>query len=198
MKSRQHGYSLIEVLVAMAITSIVLLTVVTLFYMGRKNVYSGKQMTVAAASGTQILEDLSTMTAQDLGTNFNLTDTTALTTVTLQGVPGAAGGQISFDNSIARDTSAWTVATTSPYAITSSNDPNGYMTKWLRTLIPQGDQNSVMAKPVIGLIFTPRNPTDVNKKFTTAQFIRTRIYVSWQESAARRRYAFFDTTKVNR
>jgi hypothetical protein len=55
-----------------------------------------------------------------------------------------------------------------------------------------------MAKPVIGLIFTPRNPTNVNQKFTTAQFIRTRIYVSWQESAERRRYAFFDTTKVNR
>jgi prepilin-type N-terminal cleavage/methylation domain-containing protein len=199
MRSRQHGYSLVEVLIAMAITSIVLLTVVTLFYMGRRNVYSGKQMTVAAACGTQILEDLSTMTAQDLGTNFNLTDATTLGPVTLQGVPGAPGGQISFDNSIARDTGGWTVATTTPFTITGiSNDPNGYMTKWFRMLIPQGDQNSVMAKPVIGLIFTPRNPTDVNKKFTTAQFIRTRIYVSWQESVERRRYAFFDTTKVNR
>jgi hypothetical protein len=72
------------------------------------------------------------------------------------------------------------------------------MTKWLRTLIPQGDQSSVMLKPVIGLIFTPRNPTDVNKTFTTAQCIRARLYISWQESAERRRYAFFDTTKVNR
>src|SRR4029077_8963269 len=86
MKPRQRGYSLVEVLIAMAITSVVLLTVVTLFYMGRRNVYSGKQMTVAAASGTQILEHLSTMTAGDIVTNFNLTDATTLTTVTLSNV----------------------------------------------------------------------------------------------------------------
>src|SRR6267378_7030470 len=99
MKSRQRGYSLVEVLIAMAITSVVLLTVVTLFYMGRKNVYSGKQMTVAAASGTQILEDFSTMTAQDIVTNFNLSDAAALGTVTLPNVLGAPNGQLSFDNS---------------------------------------------------------------------------------------------------
>ena len=199
MKPRQRGYSLVEVLIAMAITSVVLLTVVTLFYMGRRNVYSGKQMTVAAASGTQILEDLSTMTAQDLGTNFNITDATTLGTVTLQNVVGAAGGQISFDNSVGRDsTSACTVLATTPYTITCTNDPNGYMAKWLRTLVPQGNKSSVMNNPLIGIVFTPRSPTDVAKKFTTAQFVRARVYVSWQESPGRRRYAFFDTTKVNR
>lgn len=199
MKPRQRGYSLIEVLIAMAITSIVLLTVLTLFYMGRRNVYSGKQMTAAAASGTQILEDLSTMTAQDLGTHFNVTDSTALATVTLQGVPGAAGGNITFADSIIRDTTSCTVAVTSPYAITGcANDTDGYMAKWLRTLIPQANRSSVMTNPIIGMVFTPRNPTDATKKFTTAQFIRARVYVSWQEGPTRRRYAFFDTTKVNR
>ena len=199
MKPRQRGYSLVEVLIAMAITSVVLLTVITLFYMGRKNVYSGKQMTAAAALGTQILEDLSTMTAQDLGTNFNMTDGTTLGTVTLQNVLGASNGQISFDNSIGRDTSACTVAASTPYAITScANDPSGYMAKWLRTLVPQANRASVMTNPLIGIVFTPRSPTDVSKKFTTAQFIRARVYVSWQEGPTRRRYAFFDTTKVNR
>src|SRR5882757_10282898 len=128
MKPRQRGYSLVEVLIAMAITSVVLLTVVTLFYMGRKNVYSGKQMTVAAASGTQILEDLSTMTAQDLGTNFNIDDNTTLGTVTLQNVVGAPSGQVTFANSVGRDTStACSLLTTTPYTISCSNDPNGYM-----------------------------------------------------------------------
>ncbi len=198
MKTRQHGYSLVEVLIAMAITSVVLLTVVTLFYMGRKNVYSGKQMTVAAATGTQILEDLSTMTAQDIVTNFNLSDASALGTVTLSNVVGASNGQISFDNSVGRDSSVCSVAATSPYAITCPNDPNGYMVKWMRTLIPQGNRSSMMTNPLIGFVFTPRSPTDVAKKVTTAQFIRARIYVSWQEGPTRRRYAFFDTTKVNR
>ncbi len=199
MKPRQHGYSLIEVLIAMAITSVVLLTVITLFYMGRRNVYSGKQMTAAAAMGTQIMEDLSTMTAQDLGTNFNMDDSTTLGTVTLQNVVGASGGQISFDNSIGRDSSACTVATSPLYTITNcGNDPNGFMAKWLRTLIPQANKTSVMTNPLIGIVFTPRNPTIVSQKFTTAQFIRARVYISWQEGPTRRRYAFFDTTKVNR
>jgi len=57
-KRNQSGYSLIEVLIAIAITSVVLLTVVTLFYMGRRNVYSGKQMTYAVSVGTRVLEDL--------------------------------------------------------------------------------------------------------------------------------------------
>jgi prepilin-type N-terminal cleavage/methylation domain-containing protein len=198
MKPRQRGYSLIEVLIAMAITSVVLLTVITLFYMGRRNVYSGKQMTAAAAVGTQILEDLSTMTAQDLGSNFKMDDTTTLTTITLQGVANATNGQISFDNSIGRDSNACTVATTSPYAITCTNDPNGYMAKWLRMLIPQSNTASVMTNPVIGFVFTPRSPTDNTKKVTTAQFTRARIYISWEEGKNHRRYAFFDTTKVNR
>lgn len=200
MKPRQHGYSLIEVLIAMAITSVVLLTVVTLFYMGRRNVYSGKQMTAAAAMGTQIMEDLSTMTAQDLGTNFNMDDSTTLGTVTLQNVVGASGGQISFTNSIGRDSSACTVDTSgAPYAITNcGNDPNGFMAKWLRTLIPQANKASVMTNPLIGIVFTPRAPTNPAQKFTTAQFVRARVYVSWQEGPTRRRYAFFDTTKVNR
>ena len=52
MKKRQSGYSLVEVLVAIAITAVVLLTVITLFYMGRRNVYSGKQTTQAVSIGT--------------------------------------------------------------------------------------------------------------------------------------------------
>jgi prepilin-type N-terminal cleavage/methylation domain-containing protein len=198
MKPRQRGYSLVEVLIAMAITSVVLLTVITLFYMGRRNVYSGKQMTVAAATGTQILEDMSTMTAQDLQTNFNLTDAATLGTVTLQGVADASNGQLSFTGSIARDSSGCTVAATTPFAITCTNDPNGYMAKWLRTLIPQATTGSLMTNPVIGLVFTPRSPTVNTQLVSTAQFIRARIYVSWEEGKNHRRYAFFDTTKVNR
>src|SRR5207237_889522 len=67
MKKRtQSGYSLVEVLIALAITSVVLLTVVTLFYMGRRNVYSGKQMTYAVSVGTRMMEDLSSMSSADL------------------------------------------------------------------------------------------------------------------------------------
>src|SRR2546428_3873467 len=91
MKTRtQSGYSLVEVLIALAITSIVLLTVVTLFYMGRRNVYSGKQMTYAVSVGTRMLEDLSNWVSSDVLSNFNIDDTTATATVTVNGVTYAS------------------------------------------------------------------------------------------------------------
>ena len=199
MRKEQSGYSLIEVLIAIAITSVVLLTVITLFYMGRRNVYSGKQQTLAVATGTQILEDLSTMTAQDLGTNFNIDDAVIPGPVVLQGISDGPSGQLSFANSIGRDSSNCTVSSTAPaYAITCTNDPTGYMAKWLRTLSPQANKSAVLTNPLIGMVITPRLPANVNLKFTTAEFIRVRVYVSWEEGSNRRRYAFFDTSKVNR
>lgn len=182
MKPRQHGYSLIEVLIAMAITSVVLLTVITLFYMGRRNVYSGKQMTYAVSVGTRVTEDLSTMTADDVDTNFNIVDTTPLTTVTLSNVAGASSGKIDFLNSVGRDTDTIDPAAT---------DPSGYLAAWKQQIDP-----TKLAGATIGVVITPRTPVDTASPVTTAQFTKIRIYVAWNEAANRRRFAFFDTTKV--
>jgi len=181
MKSRQHGYSLIEVLIAIAITSVVLLTVLTLFYMGRRNVYSGKQMSYAVAVGTRVLEDLSTMTADDVLTNFNIDDKTAMTSpVTLNNVAGY--GALTFANSVARDTDN----------IDSTNtDPNGYLAAWKKEIDP-----AKLAGATVGIVITPRSPMTPASPVTTAQFTRVRVYVAWDEAANRRRFAFFDTTKV--
>jgi prepilin-type N-terminal cleavage/methylation domain-containing protein len=180
MKSSQRGYSLIEVLIAIAITSVVLLTVTTLFYMGRRNVYSGKQMTYAVSIGTRVLEDLSTMTADDLDDNFKIDDVTQLTTITLNNVTGS--GQISFNNSVARDTDNIDATNT---------DPSGYLAAWKNEIDP-----SKLSGATVGLVLTPRTPMIAAEPVTTAQFTKVRIYVAWDESANRRRYAFFDTTKV--
>jgi prepilin-type N-terminal cleavage/methylation domain-containing protein len=189
MKARQQGYSLIEVLVAVAITSVVLLTVLTLFYMGRRNVYSGKQTTYANSIGTRVLEDLSAMSADDLLTNFVIDDNTTLSTVTLSNVSAAPGGRIDFANSILRNTNTISASTEVP--------PNGYLTTWKTYLDP-----SKLTGATVGIIITPRAPTNivnglpVNAPITTAQFTKVRVYIAWDESANRRRYAFFDTTKV--
>jgi len=204
MKNRhQTGYSLVEVLVAIAITSVVLLTVVTLFYMGRRNVYNGKQTTTAVAVGTRMLEDLSAMTSDDVLDNFAIDDNTALGTVTLTGVYGAAdggvNGQLQYATSATRDTSACTVSTaTNPATITCTNDPNGYMVNWLRMVIPHDNKNEIFAEPQIGIVLTPRNPVTNTAPWTTARYTKIRAYVSWAESKSRRRYTFFDTTKVTR
>lgn len=186
-RKTQNGYSLVEVLIALAITSIVLLTVVTLFYMGKRNVYSGKQQTYAVTVGTRILEDLSTLTASDLLTDFTITDSTALSTVgPIQGT--------SYASSFTRDTSTCTPNGTPPPAYTCTGDATGlwFLSAWKSLIDPTKLENAK-----VGLIFTPTNPADGTKPWSTARFIKIRAYIQWDE-AQRRRIAYFDTTKVNR
>ncbi len=196
-RRRSRGYSLIEVLVAIAITSVVLLTVVTLFYVGKRNVYSGKERTYAVAIGTRVLEDLSAMTWSNIQTNFSITNATTLSTITLDGLPsGSPGtnnkGQMVIDNSIARDTTGCTYSN----GWTCTNDTNKFLSKWMTEVSATGNASEKLANPVLGLIITPRSPTNVALPITTAQFTKVRVYIRWDESAASHRYAFFDTTKV--
>jgi len=60
-RRREGGFNLIEVLIAMALLSTVLLSVVTLFFMGRSNVYSGKQLTRATAVSVHANEDIAAL-----------------------------------------------------------------------------------------------------------------------------------------
>lgn len=179
MTKKHAGYSLVEVLIALAITSVVLLTVVTLFYMGKRNVYSGKQQTYAVSVGVRILEDLSQMTASDLQANFAMDDSTALASNTINGVSYAA--------STVLDSST---CTGTPIACTS--DTNGYLAAWFALIDPTKLQDAR-----IRLVITPTNPVDASKKVTTAQFFKTRIIINWNE-AQRQRFAYYDTTLANR
>jgi prepilin-type N-terminal cleavage/methylation domain-containing protein len=187
----RRGYSLIEVLIAVAITGVVMLTIVTLFYMGRRNVYSGKQMTYAVSVGTRVMEDLSTMTDGDLLTAFGITDATNRQTVVVcnnkllpLGTTTCNHNIITtFDSSTERETGT----------INSGTDPGGYLTQW-GTLVTGAN----LTNGKVGLVITPRNPADNTKNWTTARFTRVRVYVQWDEAKNRTRTAFFDTTKVNR
>ncbi len=183
MKKRTSGYSLIEVLVAIAITSIVLLTVLSLFYMGRRNVYGGKQMTQAVA----VLE---VMTVSQFRTNFALTDN-ATGNITVPNVPGR--GDIVYPASVARDSSGCTVA--AGPVVTCTNDPYKFMANWYSMLLVGTNKDAVLATPSSGLVITPRLPRVPANDMTTAQFTRIRVYVAWDETPKARRYAFFDTTK---
>lgn len=173
---RSRGYSLIEVLIALAITSIVLLTVVTLFYMGRRNVYSGKQMTYAVSVGTRALEDVSQMTLQDVLTNFNIANNQSLSSVTINGT--------SYANSYEEDTGSMTAAP-------NPSTPPAILTNWKSMC-------TNLSNPTVGVIFTPRASTDTSNIFSTATYLRMRIFIQWDEAQNRRRIAVFDTTKINR
>ena len=187
---KERGYSLIEVLIAVAVTGFVLLSVVVLFVMGRRNVYSGKQMTYAVSVGTRVMEDLSSMTTQDVLSNFGIDDSTPNTNTVVVcnrnllplGTTTCTGAQETFNNSTERDTQT----------INPNTDPGGYLNRW-STLVT----NANLTNAKVGLVITPRNPASPAAPWTTARFTRVRVYVQWDEGP-RTRNAYFDTTKINR
>ena len=173
----QKGYNLVEVMIATALLGVVILSIVTLFFIGKRNVYSGKQMSAANAVATRVLEDLALMSATDVLTNFNITDDTALTSNNVGGTDYAG--------SVLRDTRA---------TIDSNNDPSGYLTRW-KALVDSTTNFAYKGRVV--LVITPANPIDNDEPVTTAQVVRVRGFVEWNEGIRPRRVPF-EASKLQR
>ena len=87
----QAGYNLVEVIIALAVFGVVAMTIFTLFVMGRRNVYSGKQASQAVAVGTQVLEDIGPLNKRMLyNSAFGIADTDTGAAVTLPQVSGTS------------------------------------------------------------------------------------------------------------
>lgn len=171
----EGGFNLIEVLIAMALLSTVLLSIVTLFFMGRSNVYSGKQLTRATSVAVHANEDLAALTGGDFFSAFNVVkgNTTSSNTV----------GGIAYAGSIIRTTTA---------DAGGANDPRGYLTRW-KSFVGQDR----MSKGKVTLIMMPTDLSDA-ADITTARIIQVRIVTEWNEPPNRPRSVFIDTTKFNR
>jgi prepilin-type N-terminal cleavage/methylation domain-containing protein len=171
---RQRGYNLVETLIAMALLGTVLLSVMTLFVWGRKNVYSGKQMTRAVAVGTRVMEDLSALTRSNVEDAFNLT------AFTLDDVDIAGE---TYEDSILR------------VSTETTNDPMNYLSRWNALL---GQEN--FANGLVSMVITPVDPEAASgtpASISGSPIYRIRVYVQWNEET-RRRSIVFDTTKVDR
>lgn len=173
----QRGYSLVEVLIAMALLGTVLMSIITLFYFGRRNVYAGRQQTKITAVGTRVMEDLATMTADDVRANFNVptTATLASTCATINGV--------AYTNCIARRTSTFAAA----------DDPGGFLQRWKDLLGSATTGQRTFAEPIVTLILTPQN----SGNSTGASFVRVRAILQWKEGT-RTRYSVYDASKIQR
>jgi prepilin-type N-terminal cleavage/methylation domain-containing protein len=167
----ERGYNLIEVLIATAILGTVIMSIMTLFVLGQKNVYSGKQMTRATSAATHVLEDLNAMTTDDLWAAFAITPTTALTSPTI--------ADVKYTDVIVRKTN--------PIA----NDTGGYLARWAALM---GDEQ--IKDGSVTLILIPSDLATAGDP-TTARFVRVRVVTQWSE-AARKRNVTVDTTKINR
>ena len=173
-QSRQAGSNLIEVLVAMALLGSVLMSVITLFYFGRRNVYSGKQQTKITAVGTRVMEDLLNMTPEDVLSNFDIPTTMVSTCATINGV--------AYTNCIARKTSNFDAAV----------DDGGFLARWKTLLGSAAVAQSQFTEPDITVIITPVAAASAN-----SQFIRVRAILQWKEGR-RTRYSIYDASKLKR
>jgi prepilin-type N-terminal cleavage/methylation domain-containing protein len=192
--SAENGFNLIEVLIAMALIGSVLLSVLTLFFLSRRNVYSGKQMSQAVAVGTHALEDLSTLNVNDIFTAFNITSTSALATYQIDGV--------TYPNAIIRSTHSNVVASP-PADILAETDPDGtgsavgFLSTWRNEM----NTNQKFQDGTVTVIIMPRAPVTVMDSTNTTVPSRgvkqIRVIVRWNENG-RVRNAVFDTTKVKR
>jgi prepilin-type N-terminal cleavage/methylation domain-containing protein len=173
-RRRERGYSLIEVLVAIGILGTILLTIVTLFFIGRRNVYSGKQMTRATAVATHVAEDLNPMTADEMWNNFNIINTTALTpSVTIAGT--------TYKDVLVRTTSS----------ISAGTDPKGFLDRWNDQL-----PATAMDNGKVTVVFIPTELATAGDP-TSARVVRIKIITQWNEST-RARQVTLDTVKLNR
>jgi prepilin-type N-terminal cleavage/methylation domain-containing protein len=172
------GYSLIEVMVAMAIFATVVLSVMSLFFLGRMNIYSGKKMTEAVMIGTKITEDLSGMTRDQITGAFVITDADGAdnpVTVTVN------SGK-TYPASLLRNT------TTGPGNATQENAAK-LLTNWRD--LAQGRFDS----PLIEVVLTPTDYSAVaNTEWATADFLKIRVIINWNEGKRRRRVVL-DTVK---
>ena len=177
MKTKtQAGYSLIEVLIAIALTGTVIVGIMTLFYQGRRTVYSGKQMTQAVAVATRIREDLNSLNKSATAAAFGLPTTAAGTANTVAGT--------AYANSFLRTTTN----------ITTATDPKGFMNRWVTDMQTAGK----FSNPRVTLVFTAdEDPTNTPAQIATSALLRMRIVVQWRESL-RDRTVTLDAVKIER
>ncbi|HEV8659010.1 MAG TPA: prepilin-type N-terminal cleavage/methylation domain-containing protein [Thermoanaerobaculia bacterium] len=175
LRSGERGYNLVEVLIAMALMGTVLMSIMGLFYFGRRNVYSGKEMTEAVAVGTHVLEDLNTMTKDGVVFAFVLPAGV--------GTANTVGGQ-SFPNSFVRTTTN----------ISAATDASGFLQRWQDEMV----NNSKFQNGVISIVFTPTaDGTNAPPQMATSTVIKMRVFVEWGE-AIRRRQVVLDSVKIER
>lgn len=179
----QQGYNLVEVLIAMALLGMVLLSVVTLFVLGRSNVYGGKTMSQGVAVATHAMEDLQSLTLAGVQTAFNIPNNAVL-------------GAVDVDTTLSLPTDNYTGSLLrSTKSISAGTDPKGYLQRWRDEIL--GDNK--MAEGHVSVVFTPSHPDPMAAALTVgnATVMRVRVLVRWRDGL-RRREVILDTVKTRR
>jgi prepilin-type N-terminal cleavage/methylation domain-containing protein len=186
----ESGYNLVEVMIALAVFGIVAITIFTLFVMGRRNVYSGKQNSQAVAVATQVLEDIASLNKRSLYNGaFGIPDTDTGAAVTLPRVYGSTAP--SFANARIRSTDP-NIVSSPPSDI--STEQTGLLTRWTGMV-----QQDKLQNASVTLILIPSQdmatPPNSPEQFGTSALLQVRIYVRWSETGHQREVVL-DTIKA--
>lgn len=187
MKQSQRGFNLVEVLVAMAITAVVIISVATLFVMGRRNVYAGKQVTAAVAVATRITEDLSHMTHGEVYDKFGLGPSS-----------GYAGATMSASQTVEGTPYTNCILRTNADAADANKDKAKLLDSWIKLMQPK------FTNPQITMIFMPRlNPADPatdTAAVPTSNLLQIRVVLTWDETVSNKRHRslIVDAVKTQR
>ena len=189
MKNRERGFNLVEVLVSMAITAVVILSVATLFVMGRRNVYAGKQMTAAVAVATRITEDFSHMTHAEVYDKFGLSPAAG---------GGYAGSTLTASQTVEGTPYANCVIRTEADASDANKDKAGLINTWLGLMQPS------FTNPKITIIFMPRldpkDPATDTATVPVSTLLQIRVVLTWDETVSNKRHRslIIDAVKTQR
>lgn len=189
-RNRQAGFNLVELLIAVAILGIMVLSVLALFSVGTRNVYAGKQASKAVTLGTQVLEDLAPLNKQMI----------------YQGEFGiatnATGNSFSLARASGLEAMSFTgsrIRSTNPTIVTGQSDistSTRLLAKWTQRCSEAGLSDcsiSVVLTPALQPLPPPNPAPALN--FGNAQLLRVRVLVRWHEGN-RPREAIWDTVKA--
>jgi len=188
-RTSQRGYNLMEVMIAIALLGVVMISIMALFVAGRKNVYSGKQMTNAVAIGTRVLEDLAPLNKRDIYNGlFAIADGDAGYGSTVKlGTP-----PVTYTNCRIRSTDSTVGAPTATDVATQSTgtNPPDLLTKW------KNQMGTSLTNGSVTLIMIPTNdPTNSPAQYGTGAVLQVRVLVQWNEGQ-RPRELILDTSRA--
>ncbi len=182
LRKSQRGYNLVEVLVATGVLGTVLLSVLTLFFVGTRNVYSGKQMTRAVAIGTRVMEDLSGPNKRSIYLGaFDIADSATGASITIAGR--------TYPNSRLRSTNPTVIPSPPSDIATQTALGPMYLDDWSAQLGNQLTNGSV------SIVMTPiEDPINTPARFRSATMMKIRVIIQWDERL-RHRNIVLDTVK---
>jgi len=182
-KKLQRGYNLVEVLIATGVLGVVMLSVITLFFFGKRNVFSGRQTTYAVAVGTRVMEDISLLNKRSLYLGaFDIADNAIGASVTIAGR--------TYANSRLRSTNATIIA--SPPSDIQTQTVGGplFLDDW------NGQLGTRLRNGSVSVVMTPlEDATNSPARFGTAMMMKVRVIVQWDEGL-RHRNVVLDTVKA--